>query len=140
VRIDTAHGDAMSTEMTDGFLFRLPGVAVSGTNFYHRYGGTGVNLGWFDKRTGARVGSMGLANQNSIHYFAAGQMVASPCGLYWFGKAGFIGSDLDSLVIFQPTAAGVAVDRHAEKPRRIAVDATHLYWTEKQAIARSPLP
>jgi hypothetical protein len=38
------------------------------------------------------------------------------------------------------SAAAVAVDRHAQEPRRIAVDATHLYWTQKQAIGRAPLP
>jgi hypothetical protein len=139
LRFDTAHGDA-TTSLTGKALYRLPGLSLSGPYFYHRFGGTSVNLGWFDKGSGTNVGSMSLVNSLSTYYDLYGQMVASPCGLYWFGRAGATASGIDDLVIFQPTAAGVAVDRHARQPRRIAVDATHLYWTEKQAIGRTPLP
>jgi hypothetical protein len=139
LRFDTAHGDAMST-LSGKPLYRLPGVAVSGPHFYHRFGGTSTSLGWFDKGTGAAVGELGLVSPTSAHYGGSGEMVASQCGLYWFGRAGLIGRGVDDLVIFQPTAAGVAVDRHLDQPRRIAVDATHLYWTEKHAIGSMPLP
>jgi hypothetical protein len=139
LRFDTAHGDAM-TSLAGSPLPRLPGLAVSGAYLYHRYGGTGVSLGWFDKASGVAVNNLNMVNQISLHYGGFGQMIPSACGLYWFGRAGQIGRGADDLVIFQPNAAAVAVDRHAQEPRRIAADATHLFWTEKQAIGRAPLP
>lgn len=138
IRFDTAHGDAMTEMTTAGAIYRLPGVAASGPYFYHLFGGISVKLGWFDRTNGTAVGTLRETSMVPYHFSLPGPMVASACGLYWFGRAGR--NSLTDLVSFQPNASAVAIDRHADQPRRIAVDGTHLYWTEKQAIGRTLLP
>jgi hypothetical protein len=136
-RIDTSNGDAI-TSVLGRRLYRRPDVAVSGPSFFNLAGGTAVTLYDFDKTSG-KEGSSYTLRGISVPAFSPGQLVASACGLYWWDEGSTIAAK-DDLVSYVPFGAPISIFKGAVDPRRTVVDGGTIFWTEKGAVAKMPVP
>jgi hypothetical protein len=141
IRVDTANADA-KTMLASPTFHRGPILGVSGDYFCHLGGGLTRRLVCLDKNGGA-------SPERSLPIYAAsdgpsapapGQMVASGCGLFWWAQPlnGFKAGDFVSWSL--QGSAVVPITRGAVEPRRTVVDSGFLFFTDKTAVVKMPIP
>jgi hypothetical protein len=141
LRVDT--GDADARKMLASSTFhRGPILGVSGDYFCHLGGGLTYRLVCLDKNGGA-LPERFLPVVSGARGPAApvpGQVVASGCGLFWWAQPSGGYYKAGDFVTWTFQGWAVPVTRGAVEPRRTVVDAGFLFFTDKTAVVKMPIP